>query len=130
MIIITQRPNSISNHHHPILSVGVRTHKYTCQKHIQGFIRRRAHTSHTYAYSKSHGRRDRLVMASHYFCRFTQSSQTAFRLSFFPCLCPFVYLSTFILAFFFFFFLRLSFQCFFCPPNRLLCPLSSSIVLK
>jgi len=32
MIIITHRPNSISNHHHPILSVGVRTHTHSPSK--------------------------------------------------------------------------------------------------
>lgn len=83
MIIITHRPNSISNHHHPILSVGARTHQNTHQQLMLGFTHLvYAHTHITrlwYQYCKSIGRRDMLVMASHYFlavhAKFTDSHE-------------------------------------------------------
>lgn len=96
MIIITHRPNSISNHLHPILSVGAHMYTDTHQEeykeftHIKGVCRHSYTHTHTYGWSKCHGRRDRIVGVSYYYCRFMQSSQTEIVL---VSLC--LYLSTF-----------------------------------
>lgn len=106
------RPNSISNHLHPILSIGVsvypphtHTHTHTGLSDIRTLI------SHTYVCSKSSGRRDSLVMLSHYHngsCKVhRQAWNSSCILSFSPhpvCLsCLLLYVSSLFLPLAFFF---------------------------
>lgn len=93
MIIIMHRPNSISNHHHPILSVGALTHQNThAGIHPPPPPDKHTHTltSHAYGINTANLLEGGTCLSWLHiiFCRFMQSSQAAMRWLFVHCLVP------------------------------------------